>query len=261
MESARIIKIIIIDDEPLARQRIRDLLQSEPDMHIVAESGDGLDAHAKIREFEPDIVFLDIKMPGLSGLELGELLKSGVAPSIIFTTAYSEHAVDAFGLDAVDYLMKPFDRQRFREALGKARNRLAAAPRIADVERIVDRLSGLTDHPQQRLAVKDGTHIKFFVLRDITHIQSDGDYLHIHTVTGEHAMIRERMRDMQQRLISSSFVRINRSILVNFDHVREMKPASHGDYELLLSGGARFTSGATYRDTIRGLLARMYPDQ
>lgn len=256
---------MIVDDEPLARKRVRDLLQSEIDISVVAESGDGLDARTKLQQYKPDIVFLDIKMPGLSGLELGKLLKDGDAPHIIFTTAYSEHAVDAFDIDAVDYLMKPFDSRRFLEALTKARNRLASeTPSAVEMVRIVQKLSGLAaglpDRAQERLAVKDGTHIKFFVLRDITYMQSDGDYLHIHTMDGEHAMIRERMRDMEQRLTASSFVRISRSLLINLNHVREMKPSKHGDYEFVLSDDNCLISGKTYRKTVRDLLSRLYRD-
>lgn len=256
------IKTLIIDDEPPARRRIRDLLASETDIQIVGESGDGLDAHEKIRALDPDLLFLDIKMPGLSGLQLSRLLREGKVPCIIFTTAYSEHAVDAFALEAVDYLLKPFDKERFRQALAKARSRMSAAPpSAADMERMVQRLSEWTAelpaHPPGRLAVKDGTRLRFFNLPDISHLRSDGDYLHIHVAGGEHAMIRERMRDMEQRLKTCHFVRISRSVLINFDHVKEMKPTSHGDYEFVLRGGERLASGKTYRDTVRQLLTRI----
>lgn len=262
---SRVITAMIVDDEPLARKRVRDLLRAETDIQIVAESGDGFDARTKLQQLRPDILFLDIKMPGLSGLELARLLKDHQAPCIIFTTAYSEHALDAFDLDAVDYLMKPFDRQRFVEALTRARNRLAASSRNnGEVERIVRQLSGLSaelpERSKDRLAVKDGTHIKFFILRDISYLQSDGDYLHVYTVTGEHAMTRERMRDMEQRLSKSRFVRISRSLLINFEHVKEMKPSTHGDYEFLLPDGKSFVSGKTYREAIRNLLSGIYQD-
>lgn len=241
---------------------MRDLLRDESDMQIVAESGDGLDAHEKVRALEPDVLFLDIKMPGLSGLQLSHLLQTQKSPYIIFTTAYTEHAVDAFNVDAVDYLMKPFDKQRFREALAKARKRLAgAAPSAAELGDIFRQLSGLAaelpTRVPERIAVKDGTHLKFLVLRDITHMQSDGDYLHIHTTNGERTMIRERMRDMQQRLSSARFIRISRSLLINIDHIREMRPTAHGDYEFTLPAGERLASGKTYRETVRTLLTLM----
>ncbi|MGH8401085.1 MAG: LytR/AlgR family response regulator transcription factor [Gammaproteobacteria bacterium] len=253
---------MIIDDEPLARKRVRDLLRDEPDIRIVGESGDGLDARKKTQALKPDILFLDIKMPGLSGLELSRLLRDDKAPCIIFTTAYAEHAVDAFSLDAVDYLMKPFDKQRFHEALTKARKRLAgSAPTINNLEHIVRQLSDLASersgYSPERLAVKDGTHLKFLVLRDIIRMQSDGDYLHIHSVGGEHTMIRERMHIMQQRLGNMPFVRISRSALINFDQVKEIKPIPHGDYEFILKDRERLTSGKTYREAIRTRLGRM----
>ncbi|MGH8371688.1 MAG: LytR/AlgR family response regulator transcription factor [Gammaproteobacteria bacterium] len=253
---------MIVDDEPLARKRVRDLLHDETDVQIVAESGDGLDAHEKVRVLAPDILFLDIRMPGLSGLELSRLLQNDKPPYIIFTTAYSEHALAAFDVDAVDYLMKPFDRQRLHEALNRARKRLAGSgPSAADLQRLVQQLSVLTvdssTHASERLAVKDGTHLKFLTLRDITHMHSDGDYLHIHTANGDHTLIRERIRDMQQRLARAAFVRISRSVLVNLDHVREMRPTTHGDYEFILANGERLSSGKTYRDTVRALLAQI----
>ncbi|HET7921239.1 MAG TPA: LytTR family DNA-binding domain-containing protein [Gammaproteobacteria bacterium] len=260
------IKVLIVDDEPLARKRVHDLLRDEPDVQILGESGDGLDAREKVRTLEPDLLFLDIKMPGLTGLELSRLLHEAKIPCIIFTTAYSEHAVDAFGVDAVDYLLKPFDKQRLHEALARARKRLAGAvPDAAELARILRQFSGLADNRSsaapERLAVKDGTHIKFLVLNDITHMQSEGDYLHIHSLNGEHAMIRERMRDMEQRLSQAAFMRISRSLLVNTRHILEMKPTAHGDYEFMLPAGERLVSGKTYREAVRALLAQLQPSR
>ncbi len=254
-------KVLIVDDEPLARKRVRDLLAAEADMQITGESGDGLDAYEKVQALKPDVLFLDIKMPGLSGLQLSRLLRTGKIPYIIFTTAYSEYAVEAFSVDAVDYLMKPFDRERFRQALTRARSRLAGSmPKAEEWQHIIQQLSGLTaglpTQPLERLTVKDGTRLKFLNLPDITHMHSDGDYLHIHTVSGEHAMIRERMHDMERRLAGDRFVRISRSVLVNLEHVKEIRPAMHGDYKFILPGSEPLSSGKTYRETIRELMIR-----
>ena len=256
------IKTLIVDDEPLARKRIRDLLAGEKDFEIVGEGGDGLDAYEKVRDLEPDLLFLDIKMPGLSGLQLSRMLRAGKMPFIIFTTAYSEHAVEAFGLEAVDYLMKPFDQERFHQALVKARSRVAGpAPNAGEWQQIIQRLSeltaGLPAQPAERLSVKDGTRLKFFNLGDITHIHSDGDYLHIHTLGGERAMIRERMHTMEERLAGGRFLRISRSALINLDRVKEMRPTAHGDYEFILPGCEPLISGKTYRETVRRLLTQL----
>lgn len=263
MQTKSTIKTLIVDDEPLARKRIRDLLSNEPDVSIVGECGDGLDAQTKVRALSPDLLFLDIKMPGLSGLQLAHTLsRDKHVPYIIFTTAYGEHAIDAFEVEALDYLMKPFDRQRFHLALMRARHRIASGTaHLSDMEHMVKQLSGLManlpSHPNSRLAVKDGSHIKFFVLSEITHLLSDGDYLNIHTVDGGHTMVRARMHEMQEQLPEPSFVRISRSALINFEHVMEIKPTSHGDYEFLLPGGERLASGKTYRESIRIVLARL----
>lgn len=259
------LKVIIVDDEPLARKRVRDLLRDEPDIQVLAESGDGLDAMHKIRHLTPDVVFLDIKMPGLSGLELIRKIPADKRPCIVFTTAYGEHAVDAFGVDAVDYLMKPFEKSRFHETLTKARTRLAGrqggGPAFLDLMKtqLHHLTSAISGNPAQRIAVKDGTHLKFVVLSDIIHLQADGDYLHIHSVNAEHVMIRERMHSMQGRLPNPPFLRISRSSIVNFNQVLEIKPAAHGDYELLLSNGERVTTGKTYRDQVRTLVSEINP--
>lgn len=260
-----VIKVLIVDDEPLARKRVRDLLAGEPDVLLLGESGDGLDAHEKVRTLEPDLLFLDIKMPGLSGLQLSRLLLSGKIPYIVFTTAYSEYAVDAFAVDAVDYLMKPFDKERFRQALTRARSRLAdSMPKAEEWQHIIQQLSGLTaglpTQPPERLAVKDGTRVKFLNLRDITYMRSDGDYLHIHTVSGEHAMIRQRMHDMERRLPGDRFVRISRSVLINLEHIKEMRPSTHGNYEFIVPGSEPLASGKTYWKTIRELMLRFRGD-
>ncbi len=258
------IKVLIADDEPLARKRIRDLMRHEQDLLLAGESGDGMDALAKVKQLSPDLVFLDIKMPGLSGLQLSRLLQADQPPYIIFTTAYGEHALEAFAVDAVDYLLKPFDKERFRQALDKIRTRLAHNAPVTTASGSLHQampftppapIPSLAPRASGRITVKDGSRLKFLNLEDITYMESEGDYLHIYTASGQRAMIRERVRHMAQRLEGWTFVRINRSVILNLDYVKEMKPRQRGDYEFLLRTGERFASGITYRSAVRRLLA------
>ena len=261
------IKVLVVDDEPLARKRLTSLIAREPDLGLVGESGDGVDARAKIEVLAPELVFLDIKMPGMSGLELGRALHRDKPPYIIFTTAYTQYAVDAFAVDAVDYLLKPFDRERFAQALAKVRERLRnplPIERDTGLDALLGQLStltaGLAGGGADRLAIKDGTRFKFLELGEITHVQADGDYLHVHTANGERSMIRERMQEIERRLAGGMFVRISRSVMLNLNHVKEMKPRQRGDYEFTLKNGQQFASGTTYRETVRNLIAKLRRD-
>jgi len=259
------IKVLVVDDEPLARKRLAGLIAHEADLTLVGESGDGKDARAKIAALAPELLFLDIKMPGMSGLELARSLHSEKPPYIIFTTAYAQYAVDAFSVDAVDYLLKPCDRERFSQALAKARERLRNPQPIArdmGLDVLLTQLGTLTaslsGRAAGRLAIKDGTRFKFLDLADITHIQADGDYLHVHTVNGERSMIRERMQELARRLAAGgSFVRVSRSVMLNLRHLKEMKPKQRGDYEFVLKNGERFASGSTYRAAVKQLITEL----
>jgi two-component system LytT family response regulator len=259
-----VIKVLVVDDEPLARKRLASLIAREPDLQLVGECGDGVDALAKIEALSPELLFLDIKMPGMSGLELGRSLRSERPPYIIFTTAYTQYAVDAFSVDAVDYLLKPFDRERFTQALDKARERLRGPlpiKRDTDLDGLVRQLSTLTagssGRTAGRLAIKDGTRFRFLELADITHVQADGDYLHVHTVSGERSMLRERMQELEHRLAGGSFVRVSRSVILNLRYLKEMRPRQRGDYEFILKSGEHFASGTTYRSAVKRLIAEL----
>lgn len=259
-----VIKVLVVDDEPLARKRLTNLITHETDLALVGESGDGVDALAKIEALGPELLFLDIKMPGMSGLELGRSLRSEKPPYIIFTTAYTQYAVDAFSVDAVDYLLKPFDRERFHHAVDKARERLKDPTPISSgsnfdalLARLSELATGLSGQSAGRLAIKDGTRYKFLELADITHVHADGDYLNVHTVNGERSMIRERMQEMERRLANGSFVRVSRSVMLNLRHLKEMKPRQRGDYEFILKNGEHFASGTTYRSAIKKLIAEL----
>ncbi|HEX4299846.1 MAG TPA: LytTR family DNA-binding domain-containing protein [Gammaproteobacteria bacterium] len=251
------IRVVIADDEPHARNKLSQLIRTADDLELLASCSDGKEALAAIRSQRPDLVFLDIQMPELGGFEVLKSL-GDKRPYVIFTTAYSEYAAQAFEVEAVDYLLKPFDITRFERALSRARRLLVgdeATPAAAEPNPEFDRLASLLDRRlgKTRLLVKVGNGIRPVDVAGIFYVESEGDYLNV-AIAGERLRIRERMKDIEEQVGDTGFVRIHRSVLVNLEHVREMKPKKHGDYEFLMADGARFVSGATYRGNVRRIL-------
>lgn len=253
-------RVMIVDDEPHARQRLRSLLEGEPALEIVGEAGDGLEALERIRVLAPDLVFLDIQMPELSGLQMLERLAGERVPRVVFTTAYDEFAIEAFDLAALDYLLKPFDRERFQKALARARAAFeggspALDPR--DLKELIDQVrvgGGRTDWRDKRLVVKIGSKVRFLSVDDIECVLAEGDYVAVQ-VGKETLLVRERMRDVEGRLEKHGFFRIHRSSLINLAHLREMRPFRHGDYEFVMASGKVLQSSPTYRDQVQALAA------
>jgi two-component system, LytTR family, response regulator len=251
------IRVLIVDDEPHARQKLIQLVQTAGDLELLGTCNNGMEALAAIRKQRPDLVFLDIQMPELGGFEVLKSL-GDTRPYVVFTTAHSEYAAQAFEVEAVDYLLKPFDITRFERALGRARRLIGrgdAAPAASEPNPEFERLASLLDRRlgKTRLLVKVGSGIRPVDVTGIFYVESEGDYLHV-AIAGERLRIRERMKDIEEQVSSAGFVRIHRSVLVNLEHVREMKPKKHGDYEFLMADGARFVSGATYRGNVRNIL-------
>ncbi|HEX7966033.1 MAG TPA: LytTR family DNA-binding domain-containing protein [Gammaproteobacteria bacterium] len=253
------IRVMIIDDEPHARLKLAALIKGAPDLELAGVCQNGLEAVAAIRRERPDLVFLDIQMPELGGFELLDVLGKDRPPYIIFTTAYSEYAAQAFEVEAVDYLLKPFDASRFERALGRARRLISetgGAPAQGEgLDRHLSQLASLLDKRlgKARILVKVGTAIRPLDAGAILYVESEGDYLKL-VLQGEELRIRERMKDIEDQVADAGFVRIHRSVLVNLDHVREMKPKKHGDYEFQMADGSRFVSGSTYRGNVRRIL-------
>lgn len=251
------IRVLIIDDEPHARQKLTQLVQGSVGLELLGTCKDGAEALQAIRKLRPDLVFLDIQMPEMGGFEVLKALGEAL-PYVIFTTAYSEYAAQAFEVQAVDYLLKPFDGTRFERALIRARRLIgeggkAAAADATDPQ--LSRLASLLDKRlgKTRILVKVGNGIRPLDVTGILYVESEGDYLCL-ALAGEQLRIRERMKDIEEQVADAGFLRIHRSVLVNLEHVREMKPKKHGDYEFLMSDGARFVSGATYRGNVHRIL-------
>lgn len=287
----RRIPTLLVDDEPLARERLRALLASDPEFECVGEAGDVVQALEAIRRLSPELVFLDIQMPGGSGLELLRALTPSEMPVVVFVTAFDHHAVDAFDLQAIDYLLKPFDVDRFARALRRAKDRVRATRRsrdpdetaggVADLTESVDRLMRTLQHfssissgsatggasgtpsgtpsgtssrgSSRRLVVQDGDRAFFVRDDEIDWIEAEGNYVALHVGATKH-LHREPLKDLEARLDSSRFLRIHRSIVVNLDRVRELRPWFHGAYVVVLRDGTELTSGRTYSAQVRALL-------
>jgi len=238
------ISTVVVDDEPLALKRVLKLLRGDPDINVVATFSSATEAAAHARENAPQLMLLDIRMPELDGLELvASLAESGVNPYVIFVTAYSDRSMDAFGVGAVDYLLKPFDDERFARALARAkslianRNGAAAAARPALA-------AGRT-----RLLLAERGKVVVLAMRDIEFVQAAAKHVKIYAA-GRCFSFRQPLAQLEERLDPASFVRVHRSTLVNVEHIAEMHPLFHGDYELVLRRGTRLTLSRRYRDRL-----------
>ena len=253
------ITALVVDDEPLARDKIRTHLQSHPEITIVGECGDGVSAVRVARSLKPALIFLDVQMPGADGFTVLESLDMNPMPSIVFVTAFDKYAVRAFEVHALDYLLKPFDRKRFDEALSRVVRQISR--QSTSESRLLDLMeelkSGVTaaDRYAQRLVVRTQGRIIFLGTEEIDWIESAANYVRLH-VGGNSHLMRETMASIGSRLDPKEFVRIHRSYIVRVASVREMEPWSHGEYILILKDGAQLTSSRGYRDQVAVLLGR-----
>jgi two-component system LytT family response regulator len=245
----------LADDEPLVRQGIRDFLEGEPDIVIIGECGNGVEALETIARERVDLVFLDIQMPELDGVGVAAALTAQDGPAVVFVTAFSEHALRAFEVNAVDYVLKPFDRDRFRAALSRARARLAAGEgaelsrRLATVLAELERSRGYA----QRILVRSGGRIRLVPVGEVDWIEAADNYVRLHAGAERH-LVRETMAAMEARLDPARFARIHRSTIVNLARIRELQPTFNGEYLVLLHSGAKLTLSRGYRDALRSRL-------
>ncbi len=252
------IRVVLVEDEPHAREKLRELINAESDLEVVGECPDGLSALQVIGSKQPELVFLDIQMPGLTGIELMKSLERAHSPCIIVTTAYVDHAVWAFEINAVDYLLKPYDQARFRRALHRARVALHKAvdePVSAETQGYGGASGAAERRGSDILMLKVGSKIKFVSLGKIRYIRAQGDYILVNTVDEEFT-VRERIRNIEDKLDDSGFLRIHRSVLLNSAYISEMKPRLHGDYEFVMRDGAVFRSSASYRNLVRAMVRK-----
>jgi two-component system, LytTR family, response regulator len=254
------VRILIVDDEPLARARIRGLLRDEPDLHV-EERGNGEDAVESVRTFQPDLVFLDVQMPGLDGFGVLERLAPGPMPLVVFVTAYERHALRAFEVHALDYLLKPFDADRFGVALRRARARLAAgapAQVTAALRAFLDEVRPREPPPAEVLSVRSGDRIVPVRVGEIDWIEAEGNYVRLHRGRTSH-LLRETMASLEESLDARRFRRIHRSAIVNVDRIAELVPWFGKDYKVKLKDGAELTLSRSYVDRLAEFLGRGRP--
>ncbi len=255
------IRALIIEDTPLARRGIRMFLQQERDVEVVGEAVDGPDAVAKIRTLRPDLLFLDIHMPGFGGFEVLEQVKDLRIGAVIFITAHSNHALEAFRNDAVSYLLKPIEPKRFSAAVARARQLLrpdrgAAAgdagersdPDVDEVEGVVAAQLG-TDRTLSRILIRQDERYLLLKIEEIRWVEAAAEYSRLHTTRGDW-LVRIPISDLAGRLPASQFARIHRSTIVNLDQIREIHPRSHGDCDVVLQDSTELRLTRSYRSNI-----------
>ena len=243
------IRALIVDDEPLARQRIRMLLGEEADVEIIGESGDGFEAVAQLQATQPDLVFLDVQMPEMDGFEVLRRIPRAWLPVVIFTTAYDQHALRAFEAHALDYLLKPFKPTRFKEAVQRARD-LIANQHAGVAARGLLALLGQTPAPAgqlTRLAVKTPGKVTFVELDQIQAIEAAGKYAVVH-VGKEHHVLRETMSSLESLLPPQRFLRLSRSVIVNLDQIQELQPMFKGENLVVLKNGKTYPTTRPLRE-------------
>jgi len=251
------IRAIIVDDEPLARKRIRDLLTAAADVEVVAECANGGDAIKAIEASVPDLLFLDIQMPKVGGFDVLEKIGVGRVPVVVFVTSYDQFALKAFEAQALDYLMKPFDDQRFNTTLQRARARLADRQR-GDID---VRLNALLEEVRgqrgylKRLAVTMGNRSIFIRSRDIDWIGAERNYIRVYS-GGKGHLLRESLSNIETELDPAMFCRIHRSTIVNIEKIQSIETTFRGEYVVILQDRTKLTAGRSYRNNLHALLRR-----
>jgi two-component system, LytTR family, response regulator len=251
------IRAVIVDDEPLARRRLRSLLAAAEDVQIVAECANGRDAIRAIETSPPDLLFLDIQMPELDGFDVLQAIGVGAVPAVIFVTAYDRFALRAFEAHALDYLLKPFDDERFEAALQRARERIRQQ-QGGDVDR---RLRALLQEVRgergylQRLVVPTGQRSVFIRTEEIDWIEAERNYVRLH-VGGREYLLRENLSHIESAVDPAKFCRIHRSTIVNIDRIQAVESLFRGEFVVVLHDGTKLTSGRSYRRNLHHLMGK-----
>jgi two-component system, LytTR family, response regulator len=245
------IRTLVVDDEPIARARVVSLLKQEDDIEVVGECSNGQQAMSAIESTSPDLLFLDIQMPEVNGLDLARTIQTSGTPAVVFVTAYDEYALRAFEVHALDFLLKPFSAERFRSALGHAREQVSQRRKGSVSPALPDHRGGRPN----RLMIKSGGRIHFVRMADIDWCEAQGNYVRVHVGAQEH-LVRDTMSHLESELDPQQFVRIHRSTIVNVDRIQEMQSSFNGEYVVLLRTGTRLTLSRGYREILQARLGK-----
>jgi two-component system LytT family response regulator len=250
-----VIRVLVVDDEPLARRRLTSLLAKEHDLEIVGEAGDGRSAIVAIREHRPDLVFLDVQMPEPDGFGVLRSIGPERMPVVVFVTAHDQYAVRAFEVHALDYLLKPFDRERFQQTLERARAQLRRGPKAA--ERVIDLLEGFDQAAArpERFVLKSGGRVQFLRAEEIDWAGAERNYVALHAGGRAH-LLRQTLTALEAQLDPRRFVRIHRSTIANLDRVLEIQPSFQGEHVVVLKDGTRLSLSRRYRGRVETALGR-----
>jgi two-component system LytT family response regulator len=250
--STRKLTTLIVDDEPLARERLLSLLSNETDIEVLGQCRDGEEAVSAIHERHPDLVLLDVEMPRMDGFQVIDTIGPDRMPMVIFVTAYDQHAIRAFQVRALDYLLKPFDRERFSDALQRARTQIESQTNGDLGKRLLALMKDMRrDQPKtDRLVVKSGGRLFFLRADEIDWIEAAGNYVRLHVGSQSH-LLRETMNGIEARLDPERFFRIHRCRIVNVERIQEMQPWLNGEYSVVLRTGVRLTLSRGYREKLQ----------
>lgn len=253
-------RVAIADDEPLARRRLRSLLARHADVEIVAECANGPALVAAIEQHRPAAVFLDVQMPGMTGVDVMRAVGPHAVPAVVLVTAFDEHAIDAFEQQALDYVLKPVDDERFDRALGRVRERVAQRSASALAEGALRLLAQREAAPPAapakyatRLLLRSTEKLSFVEVGAIDWVEADGDYVRLHTAKGTH-LHRSTLAAIEAQLDPAAFVRIHRSTIVRTERIRELQPYFHGEYVVVLRDGSKLKLSRSYREKLEGAL-------
>lgn len=247
------LRILIVDDEPLIRTGIRNGLSSIDAVEITGECGSGMQAIETILSQKPDVVLLDVQMPDCTGLEVVRRIGVEQMPAVVFVTAYDEYAVKAFELNAVDYLLKPFDEERLRASIERVRQRIAAREQTDLTSRLQALLDSSGQKWPERIVVRNGERFDFVPVDSIDWIESANNYVQLHCAARQH-LLGETLTNIERRLDPRKFLRIHRCRIVNLTRIVAVHPMLSGTYEMELRGGVRLTSGRQYKDAVQELI-------
>jgi two-component system LytT family response regulator len=252
------IRVLLVDDEPLARSMLREMLQGDPHVDIIGESCNGREALEAIELHSPDLLFLDVQMPEVGGFEVLSSLGNRPLPHVIFVTAYDQYAVRAFEVHALDYLLKPFDQERFDVSWRRAKEQIMRERNGGTDQRILALLEELKAGNKylERLVIKAAGRIYFLEINEIDWIEAEGNYVSVHSAKKTH-LLRETISSLEAQLDPKQFVRIHRSSIIRIDRIQELQPWFHGEYRIILHDGTQLTLSRNHRDNLQEALGKL----